>query len=218
MQLKNIRNVCPRESLGGKTPYEAITGKRPHYKSIHVFGVPTWYWVKKEDRKGKLANSGARGFFLSIGENLDEQSTIPCCLCILDATTRAVKVVADVEEEVTTARWEEALGMDDVQPRQQPVQPPQPPMQPPQQQPQQQQLQHPAAFLDAPDQPPTPSRVYTRRGGRVSFAPTLAPVTEDFELPAEFLDDAPAVRRSARLSDMLAGLGLPIELESMGAH
>ena len=46
----NIRNVCPRESLGGKTPYEAFTGKRPHYNSIHVFGAPTWYWVKKEDR------------------------------------------------------------------------------------------------------------------------------------------------------------------------
>ena len=71
----NIRNVCPRESLGGKTPYEAFTGKRPHYNNIHVFGAPTWYWVKKEDRKGKLANSRARGYFLGIWENLDEQST-----------------------------------------------------------------------------------------------------------------------------------------------
>ena len=83
----NIRNVCPRESLGGKTPYEAFTGQRPHDNSIHVFGTPTWYWVKKEDQKEKLANSGARGFFLGIGENLDKNSTSPGWPCILDAMT-----------------------------------------------------------------------------------------------------------------------------------
>ena len=66
--------------------------------------------------------------------------------------------------------------------------------------------------------PITPPRVYTRRGGRVSFAPTLSPVTEDVELPADFLNNASAVRRSARLSGMLAGPGLPMEPEAMDAE
>ena len=52
----------------------------------------------------------------------------------------------------------------------------------------------------------------------MSFAPTHAPVTEDFELPAEFLDNAPAARRSARLSGMPAGPGLPMEHAAMDAE
>ena len=89
-----ICNGCPRASFGGKSPNEAITGKRPHFSNIFTFGAPAWYWLKKEDRKGKLANPGTRGLFLGISENLDDHSTSPRCLRI---NTRTVKMVADVE-------------------------------------------------------------------------------------------------------------------------
>ena len=68
---------------------KVFTRKRPHCSNIYTFGAPTWHWLKKEDRKGKLANRppGVRLFSLGIGENSDEQSTRPGCLRILDAKT-----------------------------------------------------------------------------------------------------------------------------------
>ncbi|TPX47302.1 DNA-directed DNA polymerase [Chytriomyces confervae] len=63
-----IRNQCPtRATTGSKTPYEALTGKRPNLKYMRRFGEPCVAYIDSHKRK-KLDNKGVQCRVLGIEE------------------------------------------------------------------------------------------------------------------------------------------------------
>ena len=58
----------PKERLKGKTPYEALTGRKPDIRELRVFGCRAYAWIPKERRHGKLDVKAKEGVFVGYSE------------------------------------------------------------------------------------------------------------------------------------------------------
>ena len=63
-----VKNRCPHQALGSKTPKEMFTGKKPDISHFRIFGSPVYFHVPKEKRN-KLGASGTKGIFVGYSEN-----------------------------------------------------------------------------------------------------------------------------------------------------
>jgi transposase InsO family protein len=62
-----IRNRCPSKSLGGRTPYEVWTGKKPNVSHFREFGCHV-FRLDRQPNRGKFDSRAKEGVFLGYSE------------------------------------------------------------------------------------------------------------------------------------------------------
>jgi hypothetical protein len=62
-----IRNRCPSKSLGGRTPYEVWTGKKPNVSHFREFGCRV-FRLDRQPNRGKFDSRAKEGVFLGYSE------------------------------------------------------------------------------------------------------------------------------------------------------
>lgn len=63
-----IRNRCPTKAVQGKTPYEALTGKKPKVGHLRVFGCAAYFHIAKDERH-KLDSKSRKCVFMGYSDN-----------------------------------------------------------------------------------------------------------------------------------------------------
>ena len=63
-----LRNRCPSRSIGGKTPFEMLTGRKPNVAHLRVFGCASHCHIADDERR-KLNPKSKKCIFLEYSEN-----------------------------------------------------------------------------------------------------------------------------------------------------
>ena len=63
-----LRNRSPTTAVKGMTPFESLTGKKPHVEKLRVFGCQAYAHIPKDERH-KFDSKARKCIFLGYGEN-----------------------------------------------------------------------------------------------------------------------------------------------------
>src|SRR5436190_16552565 len=83
-----IRNRLPSQSLDGKSPHEAWTGKKPTVGHIRKFGCATYLHINKKTGRKKLHKKSMLGYLVGYDST--------GIYCIYHPNTKTIKVSRDV--------------------------------------------------------------------------------------------------------------------------
>lgn len=101
-----LRNRLPSSSLGGKSPYELVTGKTPSFDGVHMFGCSAFVRVDDASRSS-LDPKGRQGVYVGVDDTtgshrvmfLDtkrQQSFLVARHCTIDDTVMPYAALAKV--------------------------------------------------------------------------------------------------------------------------
>jgi hypothetical protein len=78
-----LGNITLRESLGWKTPYEVITGKKPRLAHLHPFGCKAYALKNDIPKRQKLQPRALIGYFVSYDSTNIFRIWIPSCTKVI---------------------------------------------------------------------------------------------------------------------------------------